>query len=866
MRTVLRRLLLGALAVACLGFEWQGHVPRLVRELEVGDVARRRDVVRRLAHHDPEQVSEAVLRALGDEDVTVRIEAAQTAATHRLRAASATLTSWLDDPDVAVREAAVSALGAIGDASAAPRLVRTLGDVDARVRRAAVGALARIGGREQVVALVGRLDDDDPAVRGDAARALARIGDGRAVVPLISRTRDPVPEVRGAVFHALGELGDTRALSSLLGGLRDDAEEARLAAIAALGRLGSPTAAEALAERAEAGDVRTRRAAVAALGRLPGAYALRTLVEALGAPYTASIAATALEARIREAAPTDRREAVVAVAAALERDEARRAAARLLAALARDVDLEPAAPTLLRVTFDAERPEPELLAALAHLRDDRVSVHLLERLTAAISDAGRGDAARVDAVARALEIHAGVGGADGRATEPILAARGRAPPGARPQLVALLGALRAGRAVAFLVPLLRSEDRALRLATVEALGRIGAGEATAGGSPDGAADGAADASPALVELLDDDDAELRAAAGEAIAAAGRPALIDRLAPRVRGPGRADRGALCTALGGLLARALERGDARRAATARDALLSAARSDDATLAAVALTALARAEDAGAAERLRRLLDGGPPSRAPEVLRALAALDDPQALAALRAEAAGGGRGEARRTAALGALGERGTEDDVPVLLDAARSRRFPEAAAAAFSLARLARRGLLSAAEHAPALCALAGARDPFVRANAVLALAALEAPCPGTAVSPIALLGPAHAEAVRGAAARWLASLSARDEAAGAPRPETARAALARCAAADPSADVARACATPGLPPLDEVADVVAYAPRGGAVRARALLALRLGDGTVLVARTDAAGRLRLPRAPRGALVLEDPLDTPLEPR
>ena len=78
-------------------------------------------------------------------------------------------------------------------------------------------------------------------------------------------------------------------------------------------------------------------------------------------------------------------------------------------------------------------------------------------------------------------------------------------------------------------------------------------------------------------------------------------------------------------------------------------------------------------------------------------------------------------------------------------------------------------------------------------------------------------------------------------------------------------EVAEVCASPALPPMNTEADVYAYAPDGERVLGSHLLALCLSDGSVWVTRSDPNGHLRLSNAPAGALALEDPAATPLEP-
>ncbi|HJL25680.1 MAG TPA: HEAT repeat domain-containing protein, partial [Polyangiaceae bacterium LLY-WYZ-15_(1-7)] len=785
-----------------MGFEWEGRLGRLERQLETGDVRQRREVVRLLTHYPAEEVREPLLRALRDPDPAVRREAADAAGAVRLRAAGPLLAEWLEDPDPDVRAGAARALGRIGDPRPVPSLVRALGDASAAVRRAAVVALAAMGdeeGVEVVVPLLGRLDDDDPEVRVEAAHALGALGDPRAVVPLVGRARDESPDVRQAVYGALGALGDPRASAALVQALRDENQSARLAAIAALGRLGAPRAVEPLVDLLRDRDARAARAAVVALGAIGGAAARAAVVQALGI------------SELRETAA----EVLVGLAGAERTEELGRELATLrdpdhvtalAAVLARRLEAQPTPATAgpLLETFEARRgDEAVLMRALAASGEPEVLVPLLERFDPGAPEPG------LVALERYFELHPG----DGRAADPLLAALGEVDDAQRRRVVRLLGHIGARRALPALRPLASADDDALRLAAVEAIGAIG--------DPEGAT--------ALIELLDAEEPRLRFEAARALGEAASPAMVEALGERLEAREPVDRAAVLEALGGALARGIEPGDP---ATLAARLERAARGPDRPLAARAIDALARWGGAGgehARPVVLALAGPGPAHRRLPALRALAAFDDDDARARLR-EALGDERTEVRLAAAT-ALGEVGRETDVPALIDLAREGAWPASAGAAFALARLARREVRPEGL-AEGLCAVLSRRDAHTRANALVGLAALGARCADR--GPETYLGAAHAPPVRAAAARWLGRLGGRD----------AEARLARCAVEELAPEVARACARPTLPPRGEAADVYAYAGDGESLLRGHLVALRFADGTALPAHTDAAGHLR----------------------
>lgn len=834
------------LAFLSLGFEWEGRLTRLRRELASSDPARRREVVQLLANYPAAEVRTALLGALEDPDVGVRAEAAAAVGRVRLREAVPRLLDWLDEPEGDLRAAAARALGRIGHESAIPSLVRILGDPNGDVRRAGIAALAAIGGDEVIVPLLGRLDDREPAVRVDAATELGRLGDPRAVVPMVGRARDDAPEVRAAVYGALGELGDARAVPALIQALRDEAPSARLAAVAALGTLGSEEAVRPLVQLLDPeGDARVARAATAALGRIPGASAREAIVRALASSRTRVMATQAILDRVRRGAfageTEDARAMVVLLAEALDQAHEPGHAtqlARTLLEMASSVGIEAAAPALLSALREGRGEPPPILRALGTTGAPEALVPLLERLP---SDELRVRMAVLDALERYFERAA----PDGRAADPLLAVLGEVTEPEREPIIRLLGTIRAARALPALRALLAHSDPALRLAAVGAIGAIG--------DPDGA--------PALLPLLDDPNPRLRYEAARALGAAATAELSARLLERLADREPVDRHALLLAL----ARALPRLDESGALSpelerrALERLLAFSEAHDRQLAARALDAIAAWRPSAAAEPLVRALGRAGPRAGLAIARTLGELDHPAARRALREQLAS--ESVSLVTAVASILGERGTKEDGALLVERALELPWPASAAAAFSLARLARRDQLDAEAAHSGLCRLAESHDPFVRANVAIAMAALAAPACPDGANPLRWLGPIHASVVRAAAARW-AHAAAR---AGHLPSAEADAALAACAGELLVPDVAAACARPTMPPLEAVADVYAYAPDGERLWSGRLVALRLADGSVWITYSDANGHLRLAGAPRGTLVLEDPAATPLEP-
>ncbi|MBK8169577.1 MAG: HEAT repeat domain-containing protein [Sandaracinaceae bacterium] len=772
----------------------------------------------------------------------MRHEAAEAVGRVRLRAATATLTDWLDDPDVPTRIIAVRALGRIADAGVTTQLVRALGDADAEVRRAAVTALGAIGTRDVVVPLLGRLDDLDSNVRVDTCAVLARLHDSRAVVPLVGRAHDNAPEVRTAVFRALGELSDRRALAPLFQGLRDDADEARLAAIAALGVLRDESAVDALIEVAAARDEHTARAAISSLGLVGGARATRAVVRQLTVSANLSTTVAVVTSMVERASNDAARTAIVhEIVAAFEDADASgvRNLAAALEELAPITSIEAAVPVLLRKLAERRGDVSQIERTLATSRDARVLLPLLERLREASPTSLR-------ATVQALAVYFRHQPPDGRAADPLLEALGRVAREARADVVTLLGRVGARRAIPAIRPFLDATDRPTRLAAVTALGAIG------------------DAAGAnlLLPLLGDRDAEIRTRAADAVGASASLEILRELVRRFVGDAPVDRSAFAHAIG-IAVRHLGEEHALPASdrdAARDALAHAVRAPDSRLAAVAIDALARANDESFVPMLVTLLERGPRLVRPGAVRALSRSDSDAARTALRAALTDPDTEVA--SAAAAALANYGQAVDADRLVALVSALNWPVSTNASFALAHLAARGVLSA-ETKAGLCALLRARDPYTRANILVALgnAHVDA-CPDAGGGASTWLASTHHPIVRIGAARWLNELVAA-------HPESSeqmRAELARCVASDSSFDVTAACRLSRVAQADDTVDVTAYRPDGRTLLANTLVAVRLADGTSLIVRTDNNAHVRVWNAPRGPVNLDDPLNAALEAR
>jgi hypothetical protein len=485
-------------------------------------------------------------------------------------------------------------------------------------------------------------------------------------------------------------------------------------------------------------------------------------------------------------------------------------------------------PELARALEDSPLPRAALLVSLGESASDTALLPLLLHLE-------RGAAERRIALV-ALESYFRRRGADGRALEPILDVLDALDGEDEQRALSLLGVIGEPRATGSVIARLGSEDDATRLAAARALGAFDDVRAES----------------ALLGLLDDTHAEIRAAGAAGLGRRSRPALIPELVARLDRRTPTDRASVLLALGGLFARgglgALPARERDRALAALEARIA---SSDAALASAAVEVLARDSTTASEALLVRTSGHRDVALRAQAQRALGSVRSAPRLLAVRALLLRE-REPLARAALFSALAAQGNEADLGLALDAIARERGHVAQAASFAVHELARRGRVSR-DHPDAICRAARSRDAIVRANILLAASRAGIDCPRA--EPRRLLEHAQSEIVRAAAAR---ALSRRGE------PED-RNALARCAASERARTVAQACAAPMRNDERDEVDVIAFDSLGAAPLPKRPVALIFADGSVLVAVTDPRGRVRLADAPRGPLSLASPSYLRLEP-
>jgi HEAT repeat protein len=789
-------------------FVWPSTVDRVGRDLHSADPAVRRKAARRLFDLPEGAVRRLAPSALSDAEPDVRVAALEALSAIHVPKLGERVAAWLGDNDGRVRRAAALALARQPYAPAVPALGRVLSDPDATVRTAAARALGVSGVTAALVPLLGRLDDSDPDVREAVAVALARLGDRGAVVPLIGKIQDSRPNVRKGVATALGVLGDARAESALVLLLRDPDETVRIAALNALGRIHArdavATVTSLLQSERRAG---VREAALMALAALPSDAAVDALVRALASDDPRE------HSPVRAALARAGARAVPQLSRCLEGQPAFDLADGCALALG-EIGGEDAARVVSAALRRGVVRPVAALAALAASKDGRALATVFEYLSADDVWVRR---AALDAALSLLDPRE----PDGRAVEPITraldAAHGQRSE--RSALVELLGKTGSSRAAPLLERIaVDATDPALRLVAVTALGSVGRSNQDA----------------ALLASLSSEHPAVRLAAASSLRKTGSKETADALLMRLEDLAEQDREALEIALAGPLSVTTD------AALVQRAVVLAKREDGGRRD-IAIEAIAAAPAAlGSAPLLAWLKEGtDAPTRAkiaealgrhPEALASVTGLardPEPSVRAnALWALSTIGGNGEAElATAAL-------ADPDPAVAGDAAAA------------LGGLLVRG----APVRGALCASLVSGRTYVRVNALVGLAAGRVRC-DDGVERTLLQD--ESELVRAAAARLLATAPA----------DVDRLLLSRCAAEDPSANVAMACAAPTRPEKRRapVPVSVFVVPAGAAVPMPAApYALVRADGYVRLGFADRRGSVYEQSAPDGPLALALP--------
>jgi len=308
-------------ALATIGDPTAG--PALVEALGAGRVPAPR-VLEALGRVADPRTLQPILERLGDRRAEVRLAAADALGPILDRTdppdgrAADPLLVLAGDGNEALRAKAVRLLGRLGAPRAEPTLLRILEEDAGRMRLEAVRSLGRIRAPGATTKLLPLLDDPDAQLRTEAALAIGRIADAGAIAPLVARVTRTRPSDRVSALHALGLVlrahPDRAALDLVTTIARGPDEGLAARAIDALARSAAPDGAERLAPVVAAADEHTRAKAVDALASFGGARARALLLAALARDESPLVRAAAAWALGRHPGP----ESVRALVAALD--------------------------------------------------------------------------------------------------------------------------------------------------------------------------------------------------------------------------------------------------------------------------------------------------------------------------------------------------------------------------------------------------------------------------------------------------------------------------------------------------------------------------------------------------------------------
>jgi HEAT repeat protein len=357
------------------------------------------------------------------------------------------------------------------------------------------------------------LDSMDEAERKAAISSLGQMNHPSAVEVLVEATRHPIRQVRIGASVALAGFKDARAVTGLLEGIRHGDKEADDTTISELGKGAIPALLRAL--RDEHRGVRSR--AFRALGRLGGPEVVDVMVERLrdadaGIRYQAAYAlelaadAAALPA-LREAAHDPDRDVRRVVSDALVKC-GRTAAIPILAEMLQDPDRE----VRSRVAAQfREIPDAAAIPSLINILDDNDIGDYAARALAAI-----GDKETIPALVRALNnrsvLYAATSALEtfGTRAAPALREAAQNPnPWVRENVISLLGKIADPADVPLFLNALSDEHANVRLSAIFPLWHQRTAQAV----------------PALIERLHDEDEEVAWRATQALGEIGDPRAV-----------------------------------------------------------------------------------------------------------------------------------------------------------------------------------------------------------------------------------------------------------------------------------------------------------------------------------------------------
>jgi HEAT repeat protein len=248
---------------------WDVHLEAVRALGRIGDPKAVDPLVKYLTDEFAQDISHDIFRAL----ISIKDEAAVDI-----------LIKLLKDSDDLLRKRIAGLLGDVDHPKAVEVLTNTLLDKNADVRISAAGSLVKIGDPQNIlVPLALLLKDQDQEVRAEVVGLFAQIDNPRVIEHLLPMLKDPVRNVRKKAAEVLGSLRTSEAVDPLLELLKKSDESVQCEVIRSLGRIGDKKALEPLYIIIE--DIKkeayTRITAIHAVTRIGGPEILEVLKKSI---------------------------------------------------------------------------------------------------------------------------------------------------------------------------------------------------------------------------------------------------------------------------------------------------------------------------------------------------------------------------------------------------------------------------------------------------------------------------------------------------------------------------------------------------------------------------------------------------------
>jgi HEAT repeat protein len=224
---------------------------------------------------DDDNISKALTRFLGNPDIRKQVINALVASGPRV---IDLLISQLN-ADASIRQSAIMALGRIGDERAVDALLPLLDDDEVAV--ICCGAIAKIGSRNAFDNLLKLLGHDNPSIRRAAIAALNSIGHPEMERRLMVLFSDRNPHVRESAARIAGYFGFEGCKTFVHKLCSDIDVNVRVAAIENLPAYEDERLYSALQHLYQDGDSRIRAAVVRSFGQIDSKQSFAVLTEAL---------------------------------------------------------------------------------------------------------------------------------------------------------------------------------------------------------------------------------------------------------------------------------------------------------------------------------------------------------------------------------------------------------------------------------------------------------------------------------------------------------------------------------------------------------------------------------------------------------